>query len=98
MDAPDVDGDPGHRVLYRGEPFTGEVAEYVGGQMVYLDVYAEGIRDGLSQGWYPDGSRKSLGTVRNGVATGEFREWHPNGALKARRFFDDDINTVAFGF
>ena len=50
VDDPDADGDPAHRVLYRGEPFTGEVAEYVDGQMVYLDVYVEGIRDGLSPG------------------------------------------------
>jgi antitoxin component YwqK of YwqJK toxin-antitoxin module len=94
IDDPDVEMDMGKRLLYQGELFTGEAAECIDDQIVYLDVYAEGIRDGLSQGWYPDGSRKSLGTVRNGMPRGEFKEWHPNGVLKARQFFDDDIYSL----
>lgn len=94
IDDPDVEMDIGQRMLYQGELFTGEVVEYVDEQIVYLDVYTEGIRDGLSQGWYPDGSRKSLGNVRNGMPRGEFKEWHPNGILKVRQFFDDDIYSL----
>ncbi|MFJ7998761.1 toxin-antitoxin system YwqK family antitoxin [Streptomyces sp. NPDC096310] len=94
IDDPDVDTDMGQRMLYQGELFTGEVVEYRDEQMVYLDVYTEGVRDGLSQGWHPDGSRKSLGTVRKGMPRGEFREWHANGVLKSRQFFDDDIYSL----
>ncbi|MFD4241516.1 toxin-antitoxin system YwqK family antitoxin [Streptomyces sp. NPDC058525] len=91
VDDPDVDMDASQRLLYRDELFTGEAAEYQDGQMVCLDVYVNGIRDGLSQAWYPDGTLKLEGTVRNGVALGEFREWHPSGVLKSRRIFDSDL-------
>ncbi|WP_371677981.1 toxin-antitoxin system YwqK family antitoxin [Streptomyces sp. NBC_01276] len=93
-DDPDVDMDMGNRVLYLDELFTGEVAEYQDGQLVCLDVYLDGIRNGLSRMWYPDGTLKLEGNVLNGVAVGEFREWHPNGILKSRKFFDDDIYSL----
>ncbi|MGO4463522.1 toxin-antitoxin system YwqK family antitoxin [Streptomyces sp. M-16] len=93
-DDPDVDTDLGNRMLHLGEVFTGEVAEYQGEQLVCLDVYLDGIRNGLSQMWYPDGTLKLRGNVLNGVAAGEFREWHPNGILKSRKFFDDDVYSL----
>ncbi|MFJ8214176.1 toxin-antitoxin system YwqK family antitoxin [Streptomyces sp. NPDC096033] len=93
-DDPDVDIDMGHRLLYQEEPFTGEVAEYQDEQIVCLDVYLEGVRNGLSERWYPDGTLKLRGTVVNGAASGEFLEWHPNGVLKSRKFFDDDIYSL----
>ncbi|MDK9501474.1 hypothetical protein QEZ40_001062 [Streptomyces katrae] len=93
-DDPDVDIDMGNRMLYQDELFTGEVAEYQGEQIVCLDVYLDGIRNGLSQMWYPDGTQKLQGTVVNGSALGEFLEWHPNGVLKSRKFFDDDIYSL----
>lgn len=39
IDDPDVDMDQGQRVLYRGEPFTGEAEERLGGVVVSLDSY-----------------------------------------------------------
>ncbi|MFF4495403.1 toxin-antitoxin system YwqK family antitoxin [Streptomyces sp. NPDC001546] len=94
IDDPDVDMDMGNRMLYHGELFTGEMAEYVDDQVVCLDVYVDGIKNGLSRMWYPDGAPKLEGTVVNGSARGEFREWHPNGRLKSRKFFDDDIYSL----
>ncbi|MER8088850.1 toxin-antitoxin system YwqK family antitoxin [Streptomyces sp. NPDC058316] len=94
IDDPDVDMDMSHRMLYRSELFTGEVAEYQGGQMVCLDTYVDGIRNGSSQMWHPDGSLRLQGTVINGVASEEFLEWHPNGALKSRKFFDNEIYSL----
>ncbi|MFE5089812.1 toxin-antitoxin system YwqK family antitoxin [Streptomyces sp. NPDC056638] len=94
IDDPDIDMDMGHRILYRDELFTGEVAERQGGQMVCLDTYADGIKNGLSQMWHPDGSLKLQGTVINGVASGEFLEWHPNGTLKSRKFFDNEVYSL----
>ncbi|MFJ9342405.1 toxin-antitoxin system YwqK family antitoxin [Streptomyces sp. NPDC101733] len=93
-DDPDLDMDMGHRVLYLGVLFTGEVAEHEGEQMVCLDVYLDGVRNGLSQMWYPDGALKLQGLVLNGAASGEFREWHPNGVLKSQKFFDDDVYSL----
>ncbi|MFF2194985.1 toxin-antitoxin system YwqK family antitoxin [Streptomyces sp. NPDC058157] len=93
-DDPDVDLDMGHRLLYRDGLFTGEVAEYQDGRIVALDVYRDGILNGPSRMWFPDGTAKLRGTVVNGSASGEFLEWHPNGVLKSRKFFDDDIYSL----
>lgn len=93
-DDPEVDLDMGHRLLYRDELFTGELAEYRGARLVCLDVYLNGIRNGPSRMWFPSGTLKLQGTVVNGAASGEFLEWHSNGVLKSRKFFDDDIYSV----
>lgn len=91
IDDPDVDMDLGQRMLYRGVLFSGEMAEYQADALIGLDVYVDGIRDGLSQAWYEDGSPRYEGMVRQGVPRGEFKEWHPNGVLKSRKFFDESL-------
>lgn len=44
IDDPDVDMDQGQRVLYRGELFTGEAEERLGGVVVSLDSYVAACR------------------------------------------------------
>ncbi|MEU7225143.1 toxin-antitoxin system YwqK family antitoxin [Streptomyces chrestomyceticus] len=88
VDDPDVDMDHAQRLLYRGTPFTGEVAEYQDEQLISLDEYTEGVAHGKSREWYRDGTLRSEGTVRDGRAWGEFKEWRPNGTLRARKYFD----------
>ncbi|MFE7045861.1 toxin-antitoxin system YwqK family antitoxin [Streptomyces atratus] len=94
IDAPDVDMDGAQRVLYRGEPFTGEVAEFQGGHLISLDEYTDGVLNGMSREWYQDGTLRSEGVTQNGRALGEFKEWHPNGGVKSRKFFDRDIASL----
>ncbi|MFB7191768.1 toxin-antitoxin system YwqK family antitoxin [Streptomyces sp. NPDC056230] len=94
VDGPDVDMDNAQRLLYRGEPFTGEVAEYQSGHLISLDEYTEGVLNGLSREWYQDGTLRSEGIVRDGRAAGEFKEWHPNGILKSRKFFDNTLASL----
>ncbi|MFG2571237.1 pentapeptide repeat-containing protein [Streptomyces sp. NPDC048481] len=94
VDDPDVGMDDAHRLLYRGEPFTGEVTEHLGGRLVSLDVYVEGLQHGPSWEWYQDGTLRSEGTVLKNLARGEHKQWHPNGALASRRVFTDDGLTI----
>ncbi|MGW5342378.1 toxin-antitoxin system YwqK family antitoxin [Streptomyces sp. NPDC004050] len=89
IDDPDVDMDEAQRLTYRGELYTGEVVEYLGGSLVSQESYASGIRDGLSREWYKDGRLRAEGVVRRGRPRGEFLEWHPNGVLKSRQVFND---------
>ncbi|AQS72196.1 hypothetical protein B1H29_23745 [Streptomyces pactum] len=86
--------DDAQRLLHRGEPFTGEVTEHLGGKLVSLDVYAEGVQHGPSREWHKDGTLRSEGTVREGLPRGGFREWHSNGTLASRAVFDDDGLTL----
>ncbi|MFD6182135.1 toxin-antitoxin system YwqK family antitoxin [Streptomyces goshikiensis] len=89
VDDPDAEMDMADRLFHRGEPYTGEVVEYLGGALVNQETYVEGRPDGLSRSWYKDGTAESEGTLRRGRPTGVFREWHPNGVLKSRQVFDE---------
>ncbi|MER7107813.1 toxin-antitoxin system YwqK family antitoxin [Streptomyces sp. NPDC000229] len=89
IDDPDVDMDASSCLFYRGQPFTGEVAEYQAGQLISLDEYTDGRLNGLSREWYQDGTLRSEGVARDGRAVGEWKDWHLNGALKSRQLFDD---------
>ncbi|MEU9371757.1 hypothetical protein AB0D71_45540 [Streptomyces avermitilis] len=94
IDDPEVDMDPGQRLLYRGELFTGEVEERLGGAVVSLETYADGVLHGPNQEWYKDGTLRSEGTAREGRPVGITRDWHPNGTLAAEREFTEDGLTM----
>jgi antitoxin component YwqK of YwqJK toxin-antitoxin module len=94
IDDPEVDMDHGQRLLYRGQPFTGEVEERSGGVVISLDVYVDGLQDGPSREWYKDGTPRSEGMVRQGRPVGVTREWHPNGVLASEQVFADDGLTM----
>lgn len=91
IDGPEVDGDDAGRIIFRGEFFTGQAAEYgPNGQLVGLTSYVNGIADGPDKGWYLDGTPQSEGVVKYGRAVGEWREWFPDGRLKILDMFSDE--------
>lgn len=93
LDDPDVDLDYGLRLLYRGEPFTGEVEEYLAGHRVSLVTYKDGFRDGPYREWYKDGTLSAEGVMRKGFVSGEFKRWHPNGVLAKHMINSEDGRT-----
>ncbi|MET7856780.1 hypothetical protein ABZS81_06070 [Streptomyces sp. NPDC005318] len=70
IDDSDVDMDPGQRLLYRGELFTGQVEERLGGVVVGLDPYVDGVPHGPSREWYEDGALRAEATARTGRPVG----------------------------
>ena len=90
IDDPEVDMDLAQRLLYRGQPFTGEVEEYLGGARVSLETYVDGLPDGPGWEWYKDGTLESEVTVRKGRAVGVAKKWHPTGVLASERTFSED--------
>lgn len=90
IDDPEVDMDMSRRLLYRGELFTGEVEEFLGGARVSLETYVDGLADGPSWEWYKDGTLESEVTVRKGWAVGVARRWHQNGVLASEWVFSED--------
>jgi len=79
------------RLLYRGEPFTGEAVELVGEQLLTQQFYVEGIRHGPEREWWLDGGAlKSEGEMRHGSPVGVYRAWHHNGQLAEEREFGGD--------
>ncbi|HWC79488.1 MAG TPA: hypothetical protein VG756_05945 [Pseudonocardiaceae bacterium] len=91
VDDPEIDGDLSGRITYRGELFTGQTVEYhpKTGQRIGLTTYTDGVEDGPSKSWYPDGSLESEGVVKSGSAVGEWHEYHPNGRVRQLDVFDD---------
>ncbi len=98
IDDPEVGMDEGRRLLYRGEPFSGEVVEYLSGHLVSLDVYVDGVQSGISREWYTDGTPRSAGMTQNGLPSGESKEWHPNGQLAVRQVFSTNGLTLLEDF
>lgn len=93
LDDPEVDLDYDHRLLYRGEVFTGEVEEYLAGHRVSLVTYKDGFRDGLFREWYKSGVLRAEGTMRMGSLSGEYKSWHENGALAVKKLHSEDGRT-----
>ncbi|AXK86427.1 hypothetical protein IU436_22940 [Nocardia farcinica] len=77
------------RLEHDGEPFTGEVVEQVGGQLVSQQFYVDGLAHGPEREWWADGGRKAEGEMRHGMPVGVHRFWHRNGQLAEEREFDD---------
>lgn len=94
IDDPEVDTDGSGCLSYEGEPFTGEVAEHFGVDMIILDTYVDGYKHGPSREWYRDGTLRSEGTLRDGLPVGEFKEWHANGVLASKQVFADNGMTL----
>jgi antitoxin component YwqK of YwqJK toxin-antitoxin module len=94
IDDPEVDMDAGQRLLYRGELFTGEVEERLGGAVVSRDRYVDGSGHGPSREWYVDGTPRSEATAWQGRPVGIAREWHPGGTLAAEQVFAADGLTM----
>ncbi|HEX8243454.1 MAG TPA: hypothetical protein VF541_08165 [Longimicrobium sp.] len=70
----------GDAVTFRGRPFTGRVVErYPGGARRGSATYAKGRRDGVAEGWYPDGRPAWRGGFRAGREEGSHRAWWPDG-------------------
>jgi len=89
-DDPDLDHDEDLYWWYRGELFTGEIAEYhPNGTMIGLDGYKGGKLDGWSRSWYPDGTLKRESFHANRQVVGIARDWHPNGMLAEENVFED---------
>ncbi|MEU3513593.1 hypothetical protein ABZ733_38330 [Streptomyces longwoodensis] len=94
IDDSDADLDDTQRLLYQDELFTGEIVERLGGALVSLECYEEGLRHGPNKEWYKDGTLRSEGTSRNGRPVGVSREWHSNGTLAHERVFAEDGLTM----
>ncbi|GAA4033006.1 hypothetical protein [Streptomyces plumbiresistens] len=94
IDGPDVDFDLGARLLYRGELFTGEVEERLGGDVVSLQSYVDGLPHGPSWEWYRDGTLSAEGTVYRSRPVGVWRRWHPNGVLAHEKTFSEDGQVI----
>lgn len=77
------------RLEYRGEPFTGEVVERAGEQLLSQEFYVDGVPHGPTREWWPDGRRRAEGEMRHGLPHGTHRRWYADGRPEAERDFDE---------
>jgi antitoxin component YwqK of YwqJK toxin-antitoxin module len=91
VDEAELDWDDHDMPSYRGEPFTGEVAEYgPDRQLLSLTSYVDGRLDGPFRVWTRTGVLIVEGRSRRGDTVGTQREWYPSGTRKVERAYDDD--------
>ncbi|WP_040804587.1 toxin-antitoxin system YwqK family antitoxin [Nocardia concava] len=76
------------RLTFRGEPFTGEVVETIGDQLLSQEFYVAGVPHGPDREWWAGGPLKSEGEVDYGRPKGIWRSWHHNGQLAEEREFN----------
>ncbi|GAA4033514.1 hypothetical protein GCM10022232_94120 [Streptomyces plumbiresistens] len=93
IDDDEVDIGFDHRLLYAGDPYTGEAEEYLAGRLVSRVTYTDGFKDGPYREWYKDGTLSAEGVMRMGFVSGEFKRWHPNGVLAKRMINSQDGKT-----
>ncbi|GFE13673.1 hypothetical protein Sgleb_17200 [Streptomyces glebosus] len=75
---------------YEGEPFTGETVWHdKEGHLVRLETYLGGVASGPHTQWFPDGSKKKEGALRQGVPVGDWRTWYRNGQLAKHVTYSD---------
>jgi antitoxin component YwqK of YwqJK toxin-antitoxin module len=90
VDENELDWDEDNEPSYRGEPFTGESAEYApDGRLMSLTTYVDGLADGPFQVWAKTGTLIVEGRSRLGDPVGTQREWYDNGAPKAEHIYGD---------
>lgn len=95
-DDPDLDQDENLYYWYRGELFTGEIAEHgPEGELVSLIAYKDGWPEGWYRVWYLDGTLKSEAFYENRKVVGVSRKWRPNGTLAEEDVFEhgDKVET-----
>ncbi|PSR58973.1 hypothetical protein C8258_30375 [Nocardia sp. MDA0666] len=78
------------RLEYQGEPYTGEVVETLGDQLLSQEFYVNGVRHGPSRKWWADGHMMSEGEMVAGSPSGIFRKWHHNGRVSEEDHFDEN--------
>ena len=78
------------------EPFTGIVTGkgkegYRSSVCTYEKHYKEGLLDGRSEYWYPNGKLESMVPYKMGEIHGMVTRYYENGKIKARMHFVDGL-------
>ena len=99
VDAGEVRGqqlgrDASGRVTYAGHLFTGTQIDVSAGIRTEQAAYSMGLRSGLTERWYHDGTRSFRGTYHNGRRHGRIETWWPDGK---RRSVSNYVDGVAHG-
>jgi antitoxin component YwqK of YwqJK toxin-antitoxin module len=79
-------------VTYLGKPFTGTAFElYANGQLLGEVNFQEGLRHGVSQGWYPTGQREFENHLEGDVGHGLSQSWYESGQLRSQELYEYGI-------
>ncbi|WP_224275547.1 toxin-antitoxin system YwqK family antitoxin [Streptomyces sp. LS1784] len=91
LDRRDIDdgGIDGPPLTYKGVPFTGEVVEAIGDQLLWQDFYVDGYQHGPAREFWADGPLKMEGQMVHGHCHGVFRYWNHDGTLAKEQVFDE---------
>ncbi len=88
--SPDFYTEDGVNMLYKQEPFTGEMIERSPeGVVVVSKEYVNGMEHGPYRTWYREGVPEREGQHDRGLPAGVWHEWHENGRLALEQHYDE---------
>ena len=68
---------------WKDEPFTGVAYELgADGTLLNETAYVDGIQDGTTKSWYPNGQLESAIDMKFNRPHGNFRHWYEDGRIK----------------
>ena len=83
-----------------GEPFSGNCVVYDlnSGTKLRMDTYLDGIREGISIGFYPSGEKDYIGYRNKGEISGEFIKFFQNGEISVKGRFKNGVYVGTFWY
>lgn len=79
------------RLLWHGQAFSGDVIDHSDPRYVQRTSYRNGLRHGLAQAWYGDGSLAYQRRFADGLRQGEHVGFWPGGWPQFRFRYIDDL-------
>ncbi len=74
---------------YNGEPFTGvsKLRDREGKRLESIAYHKDGVEQGVSVSWYPNGQIEIYAEMDNDVSHGWYREWDEDGTLRVEQHY-----------
>lgn len=79
------------RLLHHGRAYSGDVVDHSDLRFVQKASYKNGVRHGLAQAWYSDGSLAYMRRFSDGLRQGEHVGFWPGGVPQFRFRYVDDL-------
>ena len=77
----------------RSNEFTGTISVMYNNDITLKSKrkYKKGKKDGLHEGWWPNGQKKYSFIFKNDMSEGEHFQWHQNGTLFTHKKFKNGL-------
>ena len=76
---------------YQGQPFTGNIQEFINGVLIGESEFTDGHRGGIQRDYYPNGQIMEEFTIRFNKMEGVFTQWDEKGNMTSQTIWQNGI-------